>query len=232
MKQQDRIPHDRPASPADMAMPAPHPLHDLRFRTLLQRAEWETLPRAIRRRFSKRLKAGDSVVYCGEIVETRMTRYGRILATALRVIGAPLPLDRNNADAATVVTVTEETTGNGQIWTRHYSRRKGFPQVIHSAKRFRGPTGLEECIGHGIVMSLTLQTEPGRLLFFSHQYFFTLLGRRIALPKALCPGRLIVGHRELGDGRFEYTLDLRHPYLGQLVFQRATYHDMTEAGYD
>lgn len=231
MEQQHRIPHDWPASLADMAMPAPRPLHDLRFRALLQPLEWETLPRAIRRRFSKHLKAADSVVYCGEVVETRMNRFGRILATALRVIGAPLPLDRNNTGAATVVTVTEETAGNGQIWTRHYSRRNGFPQVIHSAKGFRGPTGLEECIGHGIVMSLTLKTEPDRLLFFSHQFFLTLLGRRIALPKALCPGRLIVGHRELGDGRFEYTLDLRHRYLGQLVFQRATFHDMTEAGY-
>jgi hypothetical protein len=214
------------------SLPAQQSLHDLRFRKLLRPQDWETLAPAIRTRFSKRLGPGASIVYRGEIVETRMSRFGRMFVTALRIIGAPLPLDCNNAGAATVVTVTEAAGSKGQIWTRQYNRRNGFPQVIHSSKGFRGPTGLEEAVGHGIGMSLKLKTKPDQLLFISNQFFVTLLGRRIALPKPLCPGRLVVGHRELGGGCFEYTLDLRHPYLGELLFQRATFHDMTEAEHD
>lgn len=48
-------------------------LGDLRFRALLRDSEWSSLPLAIRRRFSKRLRSGGVTVYAGEVLETRMS---------------------------------------------------------------------------------------------------------------------------------------------------------------
>ena len=47
-------------------------LGDLRFRALMSADDWASLPVAIRRRFSKRLAGGETAVYVGEIVESRM----------------------------------------------------------------------------------------------------------------------------------------------------------------
>src|SRR6266568_630406 len=61
--------------------PSPEPrsgprveLGDLRFRALMTEADWASLPLAIRRRFSKRLAGGQTIVYAGEILESRMSR--------------------------------------------------------------------------------------------------------------------------------------------------------------
>src|SRR5712691_2825013 len=76
--------------------PQPRPeLGDLRFRALMTEAEWASLPPAIRRRFSKRLAGGQTIVYAGEILESWMSRLGWWLAQAARLIGGPLPLTRN-----------------------------------------------------------------------------------------------------------------------------------------
>src|SRR5262245_61046155 len=72
-----------------------HELGDLRFRALMTEEEWFSLPLAIRRRFSKRLGGGQTIVYAGEILETWMSRAGWVLAQAARLIGSPLPLTRD-----------------------------------------------------------------------------------------------------------------------------------------
>jgi len=110
-------------------------LGDLRFRALLSDDDWASLPLPIRRRFTKRLAGGRTVVYAGEIVETRMSAAGWCVAQLARFVGAPLPLSRD-ANVPSVVTVTEDMATGGQIWTRLYTRRRGFPQIIHSSKRF------------------------------------------------------------------------------------------------
>lgn len=209
--------------------PANQPLGDVRFRQLLAPESWARLPEAVRRRFTKRLMNGQSAVYCGHIVQTCMNPAGRLLARLLKIVGGPLPLDTENDGAAAVVTVTEDAAGGGQFWTRQYNRPNGFPQVVHSTKTFTGPTGLEEHVGYGISMSLRLMTAGQRLLFVSDRYFLTLLGRRLALPHALTPGQLTVSHEDLGEGRFEFLLDLTHPVFGALLYQRAIFRDMTEA---
>jgi hypothetical protein len=115
-------------------------IEDLRFRALLGETEWAKLPPPIRQRFSKHLGNGTTVVYVGHVLENWMSRAGWLLAQAARMIGGPLPLSRD-VNVASIVSVTEDLATGGQIWTRLYTRRNHFPQVIHSSKRFAGPTG-------------------------------------------------------------------------------------------
>ncbi len=204
---------------------APAELRDLRFRALMSEAEWAALPPPIRRRFSKRLAGGKTIVYVGEVLETWLSRAGWWLVQAARLVGGPLPVTRN-VHVPSVVTVTEDRATGGQIWTRLYTRRNGFPQVIHSSKRFAGPTGLEEYVGRGVGMTLKVYVREGALIFRSQDYFFELLGRRVILPKWLCPGALSVTHAELPDQKFSFTLQIIHPRLGLLVRQMAIFREV------
>jgi hypothetical protein len=199
-------------------------LGDLRFRALMTEADWAALPLAIRRRFSKRLAGGDTVVYAGETLTNEMSRAGWLLAQAARLIGGPLPLVRD-AGAPSVVTVTEDVAARGQHWTRLYARRRGFPQVVHSSKRFAGPTGLEEYVGYGVGMALTIHVEAHALIFRAAHYFVQLGRFKLRLPRWLTPGTLSVTHADLGDGRFLFTLDIHHPRLGRLIRQTAAFKE-------
>ena len=204
-------------------LPANGGLADLRFRALLSAEDWAALPLAIRIRFSKRLQGGATVAYRGEVVSVEAGVLGRVLAHAARLIGGPLPLVF--APGASVVTVTEDAVGHGQVWSRLYVRPDGFPQVIHSAKRFTGPTGLEEHVGAGVGMALTVTVEAGALVFRSAFYFVTVLGVRVRLARWSEPGALTIVHRDLGDGRFAFTLALDHPLFGRLLGQDAIFRD-------
>jgi hypothetical protein len=220
--------------PEPKSEPKPE-LGDLRFRALMTEEEWFSLPLAIRRRFSKRLAGGQTIVYAGEILESWTSRAGWWLAQAARLIGGPLPLTRDTQvrsarvltkRVASVVTVTEDMASGGQIWTRLYARRKGFPQVIHSSKRFAGPTGLEEYVGRGVGMTLTIYAREGALVFRSKNYFLELFGRRWFLPAWLTPGTLYVTHAELPDGKFSFTLQIFHPRFGLLLRQMAIFREI------
>jgi hypothetical protein len=217
----------QPAPFEGLAGLAPGPgeaeLSDLRFRALLGPEAWARLPTPVQKRFSKRLANGRTAVYVGEIAEARANLAGRCLARLAQAIGGPLPLVWQ-ARAPSVVTVTEGGDG-GQVWTRLYARTRGFPQVIHSSKRFAGPTGLEEYVGRGVGMALTVSVEEGALTFRSAFYFLALGPLRLRLPRLLEPGRILVRHAELGEGRFAFSLDIRHPLFGQLLWQYGVFRD-------
>ena len=164
-------------------------LVDLRFRQLLGAQAWADLPAAVRRRFGKRLGAGQSANYAGRVASCRMSFCGWLLAQACRLIGAPLPLEREGGVAA-IVSVTEDGASGGQVWTRVYARKRGFPQVIHSAKRFAGPTGLEEYLGGGFGIALRVTATEGGIRFSSDHYFLQLGPIRLRLPRLLAPGSL------------------------------------------
>lgn len=188
---------------------------------------WLFLPPATRRRFLRKIEAGACVSYLGEVAECRMSRAGRLLAKVARLIGAPLPLGTDIGVSA-CVSVTADAEGQGQYWTRQYGRAQGFPQVIHSVKRFAGPTGIEEYLGLGLGIALRLEERGGALLFVSDHYFLKLGGLRLKLPNWAMPGALTVGHIDLGGGRFLFSLDLVHPRLGELVHQLCVFADPAE----
>lgn len=199
-------------------------LHDFRFQTLLGKAAWARLPAAVRSRFSRRLSGGAAVTYAGEIVATRQTCIGVLIAQVCRVIGAPLPLCGDVAVPA-VVTVTEDARTGGQFWTRMYGRKRGFPQVIHSSKRFAGPTGLEEYLGWGFGIALTVSASDKALYFHSHHYFLCVGGIRLRLPSWMGPGELTISHVEHGGGPFSFVLTLRHPLFGEIISQTGVFRE-------
>jgi hypothetical protein len=199
---------------------------DLRFRSLLTADEWIALPFPVRRRFSERVADGKTVLYVGEVVECALSPVGLLFAQAARLCGGPLPLSSETRLPA-VVTVTEDAATKGQIWTRLYTRRNGFPQVIHSSKQFGGRTGLEEYVGRGVGMALTVQVENGALKFRSARYFLRVGNVRLPLPRWLTPGALTVTHRDIGAGRFEFALDIVHPLFGPIIHQAAIFREAT-----
>lgn len=197
---------------------------DHRFRALLSDEDWGRLPLAIWRRFSRRFADGKTVVYVGEVEQAQFNRLGWWLAQLARLIGGPLPTASDTGVPA-VVTVTEDAASGGQIWTRIYARHSGFPQVIHSAKRFSGPTGLEEYVGFGVAMALEIRVDGQALQFRSVGYVLEIGRIRLTLPEWLTPGVLTVTHTDLGDDQFRFTLEIIHPRFGRLIHQSAVFRE-------
>ena len=199
-------------------------LHDLRFRALLGSAAWERLPAEVQQRFSKRLTGAQVALYRGLVVEMRLSALGWLLAQLCRLFGAPLPLNRK-AGGGALVSVSEDHRG-GQCWTRIYAQPKSFPQVIHSAKRFAGPTGLEEYLGHGLGMALRVEALDDGIAFVSDHYFLQLATYRLRLPRMLAPGVTRVTHRQVAGTSFLFGLELLHPLAGQLIRQEILFDDV------
>jgi hypothetical protein len=199
-------------------------LCDLRFRALLGAAAWSRLPATVRARFSKRLQPGLAVTYAGRIVHSRRSWLGAVLTQGARVVGAPLPL-HDDLGMAAVVTVTEDAASGGQFWTRQYGRERGFPQVIHSSKRFAGPTGLEEYLGAGFGIALTVSADEQALHFHSDHYFVQLGRWRLRLPRFLSPGQLTISHVDFGADWFAFVLVLEHPLAGVIVSQTGIFRE-------
>jgi len=217
------------ASARHRLFPAPSPsntrLHDdRRFHALLPDADWGRLPVSIWQRFSKRVADGATIIYVGEIDDAYLSRAGWWFAQAARLIGGPLPTS-DVTGVPMLVAVTEDAASGGQIWTRVSGRAHGFPQVIHSAKRFAGPTGLQEYLGFGLCMELRIAVVDGALVFRSTGYAIELAGRRLPLPSWLTPGDLTVIHSDLGGGTFRFALEIVHPHLGRILYQSAVFRE-------
>ncbi|MFL6800486.1 MAG: DUF4166 domain-containing protein [Sphingomicrobium sp.] len=200
-------------------------LHDLRFRALLGSAAWDALPAEVRGRFSKRLSGAQVALYRGLVVDMSVSRLGWVLVQICRLFGAPLPLNPKAGDGA-LVSVSEDRKSGGQCWTRIYARSNRFPQVIHSAKRFAGPTGLEEYLGRGLGMALRIEPVSDGIAFVSDHYFVQFGPRRLRLPRILSPGVTRVTHRQVAGASFLFGLDLAHPLAGTLVHQEILFDDV------
>jgi len=194
------------------------------FPALLDACRWQRLPQAVRRRFERRLAPGESVVFVGEVAETRCTVVGWLWARLARLVGAPLPL-RMLTHTAAVVVVTADTAGDAQLWTRIYHEPGRLPQVIRSIKSFSGPTGLEERVGAGIAMSLVVSEAQRALVFRSSEYHWRCGRLDVRIPAILTPGDIVVEHREERHGRFSFTLSVMHPWFGRILHQVAFFRD-------
>lgn len=201
-------------------------IDDHRFRALLADEDWGRLPLAIWRRFSTRLADGRTIVYVGDIDQASMSFAGWCLAQLVRLIGAPLPISAQTG-VPMIVAVTEDAASGGQVWTRITGRRRGFPQVISSCKRFAGPTGLEEYVGCGVSMALTIGVAHEALVFRSAGYFLQIGRLSWRLPDWLTPGDLVVTHTDLGSQAFRFTLEITHACLGRLMRQSAVFKEAT-----
>lgn len=225
--ERQRKPMQPTAGAASPTQERPEPagvLADARFRTLVGEAAWARLPEPVQRRFSQRLAPDEALVYRGRVVATELSRAGSVLAFLARAIGAPLPLT-DGATGPAVVAVVEDAQLGGQCWTRIYARPGRLPQTIHSAKRFRGETGLEEYVGYGVGMALVVAVEEGALVFRSAYYFLAIGRWRWRLPKLLEPGGMEIIHRDEGSGTFSFRLRLTHPLFGCLAHQLANFRD-------
>jgi Domain of unknown function (DUF4166) len=225
MARQRRIGAEVVAFPAARARRTAPEVGDLRFRTLIGERAWAGLPEATRARFGKRVSGCAAALYVGEVIECRISKAGWLLGRLARLIGSPLPLSRD-AEMPACVSVTEDAASGGQIWTRIYGRRRGFPQVISSCKSFAGPTGLEERIGGGFGIALTVAAEDGALHFLSDHYFWMAGRLRLRIPRWLAPGALRVSHVDCNHGLFAFVMELRHPWLGELIRQTAMFRDV------
>jgi hypothetical protein len=194
------------------------------YRALVGEAAWRQLPQAVQRRFDRLLAPGESALYVGEVASTALTKVGWIWAQVARALGAPLPLRALTRTAAAVV-VTADCTEHTQLWTRIYHEPGRLPQVVRSMKSFAGSTGLEERVGGGIGMALTVSVQARALVFRSAGYFWRCGRMRVPLPLWLTPGRIEVVHREERTGRFSFTLNVTHPWFGQIVHQVAFFKD-------
>jgi hypothetical protein len=212
----------------------PTPEHPGSYADLLGNDAWTSLPANVRARFDPHDPSNANKTYRGDVVSTQISNVGRILVQLARVVGAPLPLENGATGPAAVVLSNLQqsptATATGQVWTRIYARSSGLsgvalPQVIQSAKRFAGPTGLEEHLGFGLVMPLVLSVEGRDLAFRATRFQLVLLGYRFTLPRWLTPFDCEVIHRDAGSGQFTFILSLTHPKLGRLVHQVARFED-------
>ena len=185
---------------------------------------WKDLPTHIRRRFSHHLAEGDRVIYVGEVGGTHMSLLGRLIAQVAQLVGAPLPLEESGQMPVTVLVTGCESLG-GQVWTRIYHRARAVPQVIQSIKRFGGVTGLEEIVGGGVGIRLTLSVHNRTLVFRSAGYFVRIAGMQLSLPDWLTPGVIEVIHREESLGRFSFWLSVTHVWAGRIIDQVAFFRE-------
>jgi hypothetical protein len=146
---------------------------------------------------------------------------GRCIAQLCRLVGSPLPPSCATPVVSTVEVTHDAATG-GHRWTRCYALPTRTFKV-ESVKTV-GPAGrVIERLAAGLRMELDIYARDGDLHFVSTGYFLEVplrwLGRgtwRIRLPSWWPPGRTHVVHRDLGGGRFRFTMTIRHAWLGEL----------------
>ena len=195
------------------------------FRALLGEAAWAQLPAAVQARFDAASHAAPRD-FPGAM-DVRMNWLGWLFAQAGRLFGAPLA--PRPGEAVPVCVLVRRDPNGGVHWERIYAYPGRAPLSIVSMKLVTPDGALLEVTRGGIGMRLTLGVEAGALTFRSSSYFWRI-GRWLApLPLLLTPGRCTVVHRDLGDGRFRFSLGFRHPLAGETIVNAGDFQDPPEA---
>jgi uncharacterized protein DUF4166 len=197
----------------------------LSYRDLLGDAWW-ALPAATRARFEHH-----EALYTGTMT-LRATAAGRWVACLCTLVGSPLPPPWHAPLAATVRVEPDRATG-GSRWTRCYD----FPRKrvsVASVKAVDADGALVERLSCGLRMRLKLDVRGGALCFDSAGYYVECEGLawggrrygawRVELPSWFLPGRTCVSHHDLGNGRFRFTMTIRHALLGDLFHHDGVFH--------
>jgi hypothetical protein len=203
------------------SVPEPYARSAPTYRSLLGEAAWMRIDPAIRARFGD--MPGERAFY-GMMTTVRLSLAGRGLALLSRLFGKSL-CPKTGRHIVTKIDIEGEASHAAGTWNRSYLLPRGRRFTVTSVKRFDPELGLLECLGRGFVMRLELKAERDALHFISSGYEWQCGPLRLALPHLLSPGQTHVVHRELGGGRFRFTLAINHPWLGELVFQQGDFFE-------
>lgn len=188
---------------------------------------WFRLPLAVRNRFATPVRAGQCITYRGTMHQVRASGFGKLMAWAGRLAGAPIA-HLTGEDVPCDVKLYHDTKRGGTVWERVY---QFGPKTIHARttkKAGSDGTSLEcfgSAFGFGTGMVLDIFEADTALHFVSRTFFIELFGLRVPLPGFLNPGQLVVTHRDLGSGTFQFLMTVTHPRLGEILFQDGTFHD-------
>ena len=196
-------------------------VHTPDFRAMLGEAAWAELPVAVRSRFDAASHAAPRD-FPG-VMDVRMNWLGRLFAQACRLVGSPLA-PWPGAAVPVDVLVRGDSRG-GVRWERIYAYPGRAPLSIVSMKLATEDGALLEATRGGIGMRLTIAVEAGALVFRSASYFWRIGPWLVPLPSLLTPGRCTVAHRDLGGGRFHFSLRFRHPLAGETLVNAGDFAD-------
>jgi hypothetical protein len=222
MSAPNTVPMPRSPAPAMPAAATPAPLD---LAALVGAEGWSRLPAAVQRRFAA---AHADTVYRGHM-DLACSRLGRVFALMGAMFGGPLT-GRNAQQVPTTVQVRGNGRG-GVVWERRFQRdiddgSAARDRIVRSTKEIHtdGVT-LRERTDGGLSMALRVFEDDGALVFESQRYFFALGRWHLPVPALLSPGVCRVSHRDLGAGRFRFTLTMTHPRWGQTFHQTGVFAD-------
>ena len=196
------------------------------FEGLVGAEGWRRLHGDIRHRFTQKPKAGRDIHYAGVMEKVDCSWTGWILAQLCRLIGTPFAPHRGR-DVPTAIRLVDDGRG-GVIWQREYRYADRAPARVQSTKCSDPDGSLLECVGLGLGMRLAVFEANGDLHFLSLRYFCRIGGHYLRIPPLLSPGTAHVVHRDLGDGRFRFTMTIHHALLGTLFHQDGVFHDVVD----
>jgi hypothetical protein len=191
-------------------------LHVKGYQSLMPEAEWQKLHPAIKKRFS--IGYQKPVSYCGVMSEVSASLPGLIFANVCRLIGTPLAPYRGK-NVAMKVNVYPNPKLNGMTWDRFYFFNNRPISRISSTKSVQKDGSLAEMVGFGFGMNLKVSQQNGAIRFKSGHYFVKIFNLKIKIPSLLTPGVTKVTQTAIDQQRFEFKLEVNHPWFGQVFKQ-------------
>lgn len=196
------------------------PAEPLDLAALTGAEAWARLPGAVQRRFAA---AHHDTTYRGSL-DLHCSAVGRFFALFSVVLGGPLTTLRVDGVPAEV-----RVHGNGRggvVWERRL--HAADLRIVRSTKEPGPSGGLVERTDGGLAMDLEVFEDGGALVFRSRRYFLALGRVHVPIPAWLTPGTCRVEHRDLGAGRFRFTLSMVHPWWGRTFEQTGVFADAHE----